>query len=155
MKKPIIEIAIIIISVAVVFAAAKWYFHGLATGFGGFGSQKFNYSKVISNYFDVPIKKVQIIKGGGTAWLGHDVWIKFTSNDNIILKNQSEYKDQAVKEANNFFLEQCPEDKDILSDTMNLKCLYFTDEKKTWSNGKYLLYHNGKKLYYFRSWNHS
>jgi len=146
-KAKAIKIAVFLLIVGVIIVILRFGFY--------FMFQKPDLPRMFPYFFETPIENVKIINAGGMGWLSYDLWIKFTSNNTIVLKNKDKYVEQGELGARcySYLLERLPRDKNILNDVPNLKCLYYSGKDEHGSaTENWLLYNKEKSIYYFVSW---
>jgi hypothetical protein len=103
-------------------------------------------------FFSSPISEVKKLKGGGTSWMGHNVYLRFESDRPVILKEREKYKEVSPDEAITFFTQKFPRDAKFLRNREDLVCLAkFRSEKLNPMFGERLIINQKEHLYFFWS----
>jgi len=136
-------IGVLLAGGSVLTGAGYWFFHG-------FRAQPRN---VFRANFEGPAARARELRGGGTAWQGHDVWIRFRGAD-IDPRGFAAFEPFDCREAQQVFRTILEEDHAFLDDSASLECWRSADRSKGYSNGKWLVRNRAGDVTFFRSWSH-
>jgi len=113
-----------------------------------------NPKRVYESDFVSPIDEIKNLSGGGFAWLGHDVYIRFRSDAAVTLRDHDKFKVVPCDEMASHFYRDVHWGRKILRESEKLRCLEYDGGSVPTPNGKWLLQNIRSNHYYFRSWNH-
>jgi hypothetical protein len=112
--------------------------------------------RIFIGCFALPIGQVSELSGGGYAWMGSDVWIRFRSSQPpLLFRKDYKVSDERpnLKELIEKFRKLCPKDTQGLSDASALEVVQGTIDGVPKHKAGWTLLSNKKQgVYWFRSW---
>ncbi len=149
MKKKIFKIIKIILVMGVILVGVL-FFAALSV-MRGFDKPSPTMS--FDSFFDSSIEDVRNLKAEGSVWLGHDVYLSFESDKEVIPEKWLEFKEVSCQDYFKAVDIERKTVKTILKESV-IKCSFYTDTEKSVDNGRLFVrsIHNNK--YFFRgfSW---
>jgi hypothetical protein len=110
--------------------------------------------RTYSSNFETPLEKIKIMDYGGGIH-GYS-WLKFTSQEKVLLKNADQYGEIPVGTSDSLkntiepLLFQMPDDRHVLADSKNLRCLLYTKKiDGHYQRVHWFIAHKEKPFYYF------
>jgi hypothetical protein len=117
-----------------------------------------NSNKAYESVFVNPRTDVQRLRSGGASFQGWDVWLTFTSEKDIQLKDKETFTSLNISEAREKLSAaaelRCQQFMDE-ADEQNLEFFYKTDPKVSVPNGQFLVHDKLNHHYCYQDWYHN